>query len=391
MALTDIPIIDTDSHVMEPPDLWTSRMSRKKWGDRIPHLVLDERRDEMRWLIGGKRLTGVANWATAGWHEPPPSHPRTLEEAEPGAWNPEARLARMDDFGIWAQALYPNLLTFSGHAFRAMGDDELIMESIRAYNDFLTDFASVDPKRFVLLSVLPYWDVEASIAELLRCRDKGHHGVCFLSKPYKIGLPPLHDPHWEPLFSVAQETGMSLNFHVGFQEFGEDDFKSMLSTKAARSDYAKLSAMSYLGNAETVADLTLFGVCHKYPELNFMLVESGFGWLPYYVEALDWQWHNSGASKAYPEMELPSFYFRRQVYGSFWFEKDTVNRMIDLYADNITFESDYPHPTSLSPGPASSAKTPRETILESLDGIPTDVCRKVLHDNAARLYHLSDD
>ena len=79
----------------------------------------------------------------------------------------------------------------------------------------------------MLLSVLPYWDVEASIAELLRCREKGHHGVCFLSKPYKIGLPPLHDPHWEPLFSVAQETGMSLNFHVGFQEFDEDDFKSI--------------------------------------------------------------------------------------------------------------------------------------------------------------------
>ena len=92
-----------------------------------------------------------------------------------------------------------------------------------------------------------------------------------------------------------------------------------------------------------------------------------------------------------PDMELPSFYFRRQVYGSFWFEKDTVNRMIDLYADNITFESDYPHPTSLSPGPASSAKTQRETILESLDGVSEEVCRKVLHDNAAKLYHLSDE
>ena len=139
MTLTDIRIIDTDSHVMEPPDLWTSRMSEKKWGTRIPHLVLDERRDEMRWLIGGKWLTGVANWATAGWHEHPPSHPRTLEEAEPGAWNPEARLERMTEFGIWAQALYPNLLTFSGHAFQAMGDDDLIIESIQAYNDFLID------------------------------------------------------------------------------------------------------------------------------------------------------------------------------------------------------------------------------------------------------------
>ena len=96
MALTDIRIIDTDSHVMEPPDLWTSRMSQKKWGDRIPHLFLDERRDEMRWLIGGESASPVSpTGRTAGWHEPPPSHPRTLEEAEPGAWDPTARLARM--------------------------------------------------------------------------------------------------------------------------------------------------------------------------------------------------------------------------------------------------------------------------------------------------------
>ena len=65
--------------------------------------------------------------------------------------------------------------------------------------------------------------------------------------------------------------------------------------------------------------------------------------------------------------------------------------MIDLYADNLTFESDYPHPTSLSPGPASIAKTPRDTILESLAGVPDDVCRKVLHDNAAKLYRLDND
>jgi predicted TIM-barrel fold metal-dependent hydrolase len=164
-----------------------------------------------------------------------------------------------------------------------------------------------------------------------------------------------------------------------------------LSAKQARSDYAKLSALSYLGNAETLADLTYYGVCHKYPNLKFVLVESGFGWLPYFIEALDWQWSNSGAAKAYPDMEVPSFYFRRQVYGSFWFEKDTVSRMLDLYADNITFESDYPHPTSLSPGPASSAKTPRETILESMADLPDDVCRKVLQDNAAELYHLTID
>jgi predicted TIM-barrel fold metal-dependent hydrolase len=386
-TLSTIKVIDVDSHVAEPPDLWTSRVP-KKYGDDIPHLVHDERHDLDRWFIAGRMLTAVANWATAGWHEHPPRYPPTMAEADPAAFEPVARLGRMDEYGVWAQALYPNLLAFSNHAFMQMTDRELRLECVRAYNDFLTDFASPAPERFVLLSALPFWDVDASVEELERVHDLGHHGILFIAKPHKIGLPRLSDPHWAPIFSRVQEMGWSVNFHVGFADFSEEDFKAMLGRNADRADYAKLSAMAMLFNGESIADVILSGVCADYPGVKFVSVESGYGWLPSFVESLDWQWLNSGAAAAYPEREMPSVYFRRQIMGMFWFEHESVRRLADLYPDNLMFETDFPHPTSLSPGPASSAVNPKEVVRSVFAGLPADLAHKILYENAANLYHL---
>ena len=106
-AVDSTDIIDTDTHVMDPPDLWTSRLSSSKWGDAVPHVVFDEKMGRDRWLIGGRKLTSVSNWAWAGWPEYPPSHPASVEEADPAAWNPKARLAQMDRYGIYASVIFP--------------------------------------------------------------------------------------------------------------------------------------------------------------------------------------------------------------------------------------------------------------------------------------------
>ena len=384
-----IPIIDADSHLSEPPDLWTSRMSAQKWGDAIPHVAPDERLGLDRWVVGGKKLTSVANWAVAGWHEHPPSHPPSIEDADPAAFYAPQRIERMDEYGIYAQVLYPNLLAFSHHTFTAVGDD-FAVDAIRAYNDFLVDFASVAPERFILLASLPFWDVDATLAEIDRCADKGFRGVLFIAKPYKLGLPPLSDDHWSRLFATLDEMHWSVNFHTGFAEFSEDDFRAMLSRKADRRDYAKLSAITYLNNAEAIAEVVMSGVAHQFPELNFVSVESGFGWVPSFVESMDWQWLNSGAHEAFPEMEMPSFYFRRQVYGMFWFETESLRRQIDLYPDNLMFETDFPHPTSLSPGPASPSERPADVASKFFEGLPEELARKILWENAARLYRVAE-
>jgi len=389
-TLETSPVIDTDSHVAEPPDLWTSRLSEKKWGDLRPRVVWDERVGRDRWLIGGRRLTTVANWATAGWHEYPPGHPPTIEDADPAAFEASERLKRMDEFGITAQALYPNLLAFSNHAFMGMKDPQLMLECVRAYNDFLVDFASVAPERFILLASLPFWDVAASVAEMKRCKERGFNGMLFIAKPHKLGMPRLIDDHWAPIFSQAQEYGWSVNFHIGFADFTEEDFREIMAKTVSRADYAKNSAVSMLACGETVADVIMSGLCHKYPRLNFVSVESGFGWMPSFIECMDWQWLNSGAAKAFPEREMPSFYFRRQYYGTFWFENEVVRRLMDIYPDNLMFEADFPHPTSLSPGPASSSPGPKNIVRDVFRDVDQELAQKVLYKNAQRLYGLGE-
>jgi predicted TIM-barrel fold metal-dependent hydrolase len=86
---------------------------------------------------------------------------------------------------------------------------------------------------------------------------------------------------------------------------------------------------------------------------------------------------------------LPSEYFRRQIYGCFWFERDSALHAIEqLGADNILYETDYPHPTSMSPGPASHAQRPDDYLRSGFSGLDEVSMRKILHDNAARIYHL---
>ena len=85
---------------------------------------------------------------------------------------------------------------------------------------------------------------------------------------------------------------------------------------------------------------------------------------------------------------MPSEFFRRQIYACFWFERDMLGRSAELYPDNLMYETDFPHPTSMSPGPGTIAQHPRHYAEEALAGLPAETARKLLHDNAARVYHV---
>ena len=191
---------------------------------------------------------------------------------------------------------------------------------MRTYNDYVSEFASFAPERFVVLTTMPFWDLDASVAELRRCHAMGHRGVLWAATLDKHGLPDFPDPHWDPLYAVAQDLGMSINFHVGVGNTAEEIDQAM-----NREDYdpafnAARSSMSFVGNARTLGTLLTSGVCDRFPRLNFVSVESGFGYVPFLLDALDWQWLGTGARDRYPERLLPSEYFRRQVYAMFWFE-----------------------------------------------------------------------
>ena len=388
-ALNEIPIIDTDTHVVEPPDLWTSRVS-SKWGDLVPHVAWDDDREAEVWFSGGQPLGAVGAPAMAGWHEFPPFHPRRFEDTDPAAWDAKQRAALMDRYNIQSQILYPNVAVFDAKTILAMDDTELQLACIQAYNDFLVDFGNEAPGRFIPVAALPFWDLDLTLAEIERCAAMGHKGIVFTQDPSYFGLPELTDRFWDPMWGSAQEKGMPVNFHIASGDL--DLFNVGHPDNGIHANYAAMGVSFFLANARTIASLVTGGICHRFPELNFVSVESGIGWVPFALAALDWQWKNCGVREEHPEYELlPSEYFKRQIYGCFWFERETALDAIEyLGADNVLYETDYPHPTSMSPGPASTAQRPDEYLRENFSGVDPDAMRKILHDNAARIYHLDD-
>src|SRR4051794_7011017 len=389
MATLDVDrfkVIDCDTHVNEPADLWTSRMSASKWGDLIPRVKWDEGRNEEMWYVGDTPVIPAAFVAMAGWDGyPPHGHPRRLAEVDPVMTDPCTRAEMMDEYGIHAEVLYPNVGLFHGGSLLSANDRKFQNELNRVYNDWLTEWTSAAPGRFLPMATLPFWDLDESIAELKRAAEMGHRGVILSQDPSYFGAPHLDDQHWDPLWALAQEAGMPINFHIASGDMtGLLDFGGPNMEDEAR--YAASTVLFSWGNAKAIATLIAGGVCERFPDLNFVSVESGIGWMPYLVAYLDWQFANSNSKVL---KMTPTEYFKRQIYGCFWFEDKTAKLAIEaLGPDNFLYESDFPHPTSMTPGPATVAVTPREYIANTLGELPEPVLSKVLHDNAARIYNL---
>jgi uncharacterized protein len=386
LADTGLRIIDADTHLTEPTDLWTARLPAR-FRDEAPQVRFHEPTGTWRWQIGDRWCTMVGNYSVAGWRELYPSCPPTLEEADPACYDAKARLALMDSEGIYAQVLYPNVIAFEGHAFIALKDDALKLACVQTYNDYQSEFASEAPDRFILLSMLPFWDLDASLAELQRCHALGHKGILWASTLEKHGLPEFMDPHWDRLYAVAQDLGMSINFHVGVGNTSEEIELATNRTGYDPAFHAARSSIGHINHSRTIGFLLTSGLCERFPRLDFVSVESGFGYIPFLLDSLDWQWNNLGARDLYPNRLMPSEYFLRQVYSMFWHEHSSLE-LLPKYQDNVMFESDFPHPTSLSPGPASYAPSPSEVIRRDTAIVGEAVMRKVLQDNAFRVYHL---
>ena len=284
--------------------------------------------------------------------------------------------------------LYPNVGGFGNGYFLRLGDRDLVDACVRAYNDFLTDWCSADPARLLPVTALPVLGrrPRGRRARALH-RARPPRGELLQPAPGLRTTAISADRHWDPIWAAASDAGVSVSFHVGGGSMGTqfEDVAGM----GWMTNFAKVSSFIFMDNMRCIGDLIFGGVCHRFPDLKFVSVESGVGWIPAALETFDWQWRNGGVRDEHPEYDLlPSEYFRRQIYGCFWFERRTALDAIERYADNLLFETDYPHPTCQHPGPRSPAQWPRDYAAELLAGVPDDVVRKILHDNAAAVYRL---
>ena len=140
----------------------------------------------------------------------------------------------------------------------------------------------------------------------------------------------------------------------------------------------------FIGNARVVVNAILSGVFDRHPDLKMVSVESGCGWIPFILEALDYEMAENAPDELAKMKKMPSEYFRSNMFATFWFENNRNNlpALIDAVGeDSILFETDFPHPTCLYPEPLA-------TVRQKMSTLPTETQKKIYGENARKLYRL---
>lgn len=390
--LKGIKVIDADTHYSEPHDLWTSRVPAK-YRELVPH-VADNGQGGKCWKYNGgdvlfsnagsasvirkdKSKAALLDWDIQNGTMP-------LIDIHPASYDPKARLEFMDEQGVWAHVMYPNVTGFGAHKLMWLEDRELAFMIMSVYNDAVAEMQEGSGERLFPQALIPFWDIDAAVKEVQRIHSELKlRGITMSSEPHSAGLPDITSAHWNPLWELCQELELPVNFHVGSSEFGKEAFeKGTWPGLDPIRTHVVGCVLLEMHNARVLANLLTSDLLVRFPRLNFVSVESGIGWIPYVLERLEYQLLETSLDGRVWEQESPTELFHRQVSSCFWFEESAPSRLLDIIGfDNVMFESDFPHPTCLYPSPVEHA-------LKVLEPWGPEAQRKVLSGNAARLYKI---
>jgi predicted TIM-barrel fold metal-dependent hydrolase len=364
--MSELPwVISVDDHVVEPPTVWTDRLPAGM-RDRGPHIVQDRcetiiepHRPAARYVKGGDGP--IVDWwvyedllrpipqvmACAGF--PPEAltlAPLPYAEMRPGCYDRDARLADMDLNRTERSLCFPSFPRFAGQTFLEAKDKEVALASVRAYNDWMVEeWCGPTGGRLIPLCLVPLWDPGLAAAEVRRNAARGCRAVAFTELPANLGLPSLHDPdrHWDPFLAACDETGTTVNMHIGSG--------SKMPTTSADAPSGIGIALTSLNAYMSMADWLLSGVLARYPKIKIAFSESQVGWMPFLLERVDSVFTKSGAwADLDPALtELPSSYVPGRVYGCFFDDMVGVDARHEIGIGQLVFETDYPHQDSTWP------------------------------------------
>ncbi len=370
MQVEDLILVSVDDHVVEPPDLFEGRLSGKA-KERAPYIQrLDDGRDV--WMFEGNALPNVGLNAVAG--RVPEEYgldALSFDQMRPGCYDIHERIRDMDVNGVLGSLNFPSLAGFTGQLFYTCPDRDIGLELLQAYNDWhVEDWCGTHPGRMIPLSVPPIWDPELMAAEVRRLADKGCHAVTFSENPEKLGLPSFHSDHWDPFWAACCDTDTVVCMHIGSS-----------STLVSTSSDAPIDAMITLQPMNIVlcaADLLWSPVLRKFDKLRIALSEGGIGWVPYFLERVDYvyQHHHQWTNQDFGD-KLPSQVFNERILTCFIDDAVGMEVRHHLNMDHIHWECDYPHSDSTWPNAP-------EMAMKYLQDLPDEDIDRITHLNAMR-------
>jgi predicted TIM-barrel fold metal-dependent hydrolase len=379
----DSRVIDCDTHYTEPPDLWTSR-APATMKSKMPYMKTVN--GQSLWFIEGDKPFGMVGTTVVdntGQKIRGKLSIASFEEMDEAAYKVKPRLAVMDRMGVWAQIVYPNAGGFGATKFLSIQDKELQMKCCTIYNDAVAELQADSGGRLFPQAFLPFWDIAATLKEVVRIKEELHlTGITLTDKPENFGLPDYGQPLWEPLWELINDLRIPIDFHIGagLKTFVLEDFS--WSSFGPQRKLASIATLMYMSNAYMVNCFMLSGLFDRYPNLKLVSVESGCGWVPFVIEASEYQWDEMAPDEAKGLKRRPAEYFKDHIYATFWFEDFGVKHFIEMIGpNNLLFETDFPHPTCLYP-------ESQEHLAKVLQRLDPAVRSRVVQENAAELYKI---
>jgi len=378
--MTQHTLLDADSHVSEPLNLWKERLPAKYRGKAPRMLTEYEGKPGAWWLIEEERHPHNVILGFGG--------NKTLEElqqllkefsyagAHRGGWDPAQRVKDMDQDGVAGDVLYTTL----GFRMFWIRDAGFQRACFRVYNDWLAEFCSYAPQRLKGLGLISLYDPKLGVEDLEECAKKGlAGGLIWASPPDDL---PFYSETYDPFWAAAEELEMPLSLHefAGLQwvDWDSNDKKRTVAGAINSHEVEK-----------TFATFILSGILEKFPRLKVISAELNCGWLPYFLRRIDERFESRGTrlhGSPFPTKLTmkPSDYFRRQLYATFIDDPFGVAHRSEIGVDNLLWSSDFPHSATFWPHS-------REKIANDFDGVSEEDKRKILFENVAKLYHFNVD
>ena len=372
--MSDFKFISADSHVVEPAELFVERID-KEFRDRAPRI---ENRGELGdwYVIDGippfpvglegasmedKIADGTVNKAVGKRHA----------DTRPGAWDAAARLADQDLDNVGAEVVYPGNI---GIYLPNVENGPYQLACARVYNDWLAELCAAAPSRLRGAGFLPLAaEPDEVIAEAKRIADLGLASVLL---PAKLENDSYRNPAFAGLFAALNDISLPVALHSG------TGTGPSFAVKVKSVGAGLALVQQIFGTAmNALADLIWSGVPQQYPELNFVIVEGGIGWIASLLRKMDHWWHDHHSWMTPRLEEPPSHYWGRQFYATFEDDRAGILTRDLIGVDRLMWGSDYPHTEGTFPNS-------EKQIEADLGDISEKERRMITRDNAAALYGL---
>ena len=335
-------IVDMDSHVMEPPDLWENYLE-PRYRDRAIHIRRNS--DGIEELVVDDKVLLKGRLAALGGVELPaqtlftqPDVPY-LEGCPLASYDTQARIELLDEWGVDAAVVFPTI----GILWDKEDDPELAMAYARAYNNWQWDFASPALDRILPIAHIPLYDVDLALEELQRCLKLGFKGMFMAPEPV-CGKRPSH-PDFDPLWQELVDADLPVCVHLIVRFTRALNLSATSWWDSEKEPMNTVFSFALGGTMQLIpatAALICDGLFDRFPKLKVAIVESGAGYASYLMDRLDEKYDRFGELTNLKRR--PSEYMRE----NFWFVMDPSERSIDaqcdlLGEDHFLWGSDYPH------------------------------------------------